>query len=551
MGSTIEEKLSELRRNYAETLPGKVRDLEAAWDCLPAQGWDAAELRHLHIGVHGVAGTGATLGFRELSDLAKQLELIIEDLLDQGRPAGAEEQTRVRQLLALLHKATAAPAGDTRPAPTLPDAHWSSTPPAGGEIRTVPTRRGRRIVLAERASDNAGEIAHQLGHFGYEVEVVADAESLSAAARHKPAVIITAVDLAEAWLAEDTDRLATERPPVIYIGSSGALTTRLRAVRAGGAAYFVRPIQVGPLVDVLDRLTAEEPPEPYRVLVVDDEPAAAAHAALVLEHAGMRVRTVSNPLAVSDVLDELHPDLILMDLYMPECSGLELAQVIRQQEEYVGIPILFLSADRDRERQLAAIRHGGDDFLTKPVDDEHLRVQVAARARRSRAVRAAMVRDALTGLPNHTRIQEQLDLDLQRARRDHRSLAYAMLDIDLFKQVNDSYGHPTGDRVIKTLARLLQQRLRRSDVVGRYGGEEFAVILPDTTAAAAAQVLDAVRAAFAAIHHRCDTADFTVTISGGVAEFPHSVDAQHLREAADRALYAAKHAGRNRIVVAG
>jgi diguanylate cyclase (GGDEF)-like protein len=169
--------------------------------------------------------------------------------------------------------------------------------------------------------------------------------------------------------------------------------------------------------------------------------------------------------------------------------------------------------------------------------------------RRSRVLRSFMVRDSLTGLLNHTTIKAQLDVQLARVKRLGGKLAFAMLDIDHFKSVNDTYGHPTGDRVIRSLSRLLQQRLRTSDVVGRYGGEEFAVIFNDTDGATAVKVLDEIRHDFGLIRHRHEKGEFSVTISAGVSGFPAIDDPAVMNEAADKALYEAKHGGRNRVVL--
>jgi diguanylate cyclase (GGDEF)-like protein len=236
-----------------------------------------------------------------------------------------------------------------------------------------------------------------------------------------------------------------------------------------------------------------------------------------------------------------------MDMYMPGCTGEELAKVIRQQEAYVSVPIVFLSTETDTGRQLAAMQIGGDDFLTKPIRPEHLVSAVAARVHRYRVLRSYMERDSLTGLLNHTRLKEQLEVEVKRARRQGRSLAFVMIDIDRFKLVNDTYGHPTGDRVIKSLSHLLQQRLRRTDIIGRYGGEEFAVILTDTDGPTAIKLLDEIRAAFAQVRQQADGGEFSVTFSGGVAELSRFDSAADLGSAADRALYQAKREGRNRV----
>jgi len=242
------------------------------------------------------------------------------------------------------------------------------------------------------------------------------------------------------------------------------------------------------------------------------------------------------------------PDLILMDLYMPECTGLEVAGVIRQLEAYISVPIVYLSGETDVDRQMSAIRGGGDDFLTKPIQPNHLISAVNSRAKRARALRALMMRDSLTGLLNHTSIKDKLENELSRSRRTGSELVFAMIDIDKFKSINDNYGHPVGDRVIKSLARLLQQRLRKSDIVGRYGGEEFAAILLDTNLEHAQRIMDDVREAFFGVSQSSENSFFNVSFSCGLASFADYKDPVEMTDAADQALYKAKHGGRNQVV---
>jgi diguanylate cyclase (GGDEF)-like protein len=367
-----------------------------------------------------------------------------------------------------------------------------------------------------------------------------------------PAAIIMDVVFPEGALAgprtlADLAPQMEKPPPLIFISSRGDLSARLQAVRAGGVAYFTKPVDIAALIDQLDELTTSESPEPYRVLIVDDSPSLASFYAFTLQRAAMVTQTVTDPGRLLETLSEFNPELILMDMYMPDCTGAELAQVIRQQEAYVSVPIVFLSTETDMGKQLATMQLGGDDFLTKPIEPEHLVSAVAARVHRYRVLRSYMERDSLTGLLNHTKIKEQLEVEINRVKRQKHPLAFAMIDIDHFKSVNDTYGHPTGDRVIKSLSKLLHQRLRRTDVIGRYGGEEFAVIFGDTDGATAAKVVDDIRAAFAQVRQHAEGGEFSVTFSGGVAEFPRFGSAADISGAADRALYEAKHAGRNRV----
>jgi diguanylate cyclase (GGDEF)-like protein len=269
------------------------------------------------------------------------------------------------------------------------------------------------------------------------------------------------------------------------------------------------------------------------------------HYEAVLHGAGMEVKVLHKITDMLQVLGEYRPELILMDVYMSDYDGIDLARLIRQDNMYLDVPIVFLSSESDFEKQLHAIESGGDEFLNKPILPAHLVSALSSRVVRYRALRSLIMRDSLTGLFNHSAIKEHLVREIARARRGGTPLVLAMVDIDLFKRINDTYGHPVGDQVIRALSRLLQQRLRRGDIIGRYGGEEFAIIMPGTPADAAAKVLDQIRESFSKIRHYAEAQDFTATYSAGVAEMTADSDTDALFRIADLALYRAKHAGRN------
>jgi diguanylate cyclase (GGDEF)-like protein len=193
---------------------------------------------------------------------------------------------------------------------------------------------------------------------------------------------------------------------------------------------------------------------------------------------------------------------------------------------------------------------GGDDFLTKPLRPDYLVSAVTSRIERYRQLRALMVRDSLTGALNHSTIKEFLNQELSRAGRQQTALSFVMIDLDHFKSVNDTYGHAAGDRVLRSLAHLLKKRLRHHDIVGRYGGEEFSVVLPATTGTMALKIMDELRADFAMVLHQSNDADFSVTFSCGIADFPRFETLGEISEAADKALYQAKQEGRNRVILA-
>jgi diguanylate cyclase (GGDEF)-like protein len=244
--------------------------------------------------------------------------------------------------------------------------------------------------------------------------------------------------------------------------------------------------------------------------------------------------------------------MILMDMHMPGYSGPELATIIRHHTEWIGLPIVYLSAETDIAQQLQAMKRGADDFITKPISDAHLVSAVKIRAARSRQLADLASKDSLTGLLKHALIKESLALELARAQRNSKPISIAMIDIDLFKSVNDTYGHAVGDRVIVALAHLLKQRLRKTDIIGRYGGEEFVAILPECDLKTAKRLINDIRQRFSAISFQHEGKEFTSTLSAGIASnlLPFTLNSSELLVSADEALYLAKHSGRNQVQVA-
>ncbi len=408
------------------------------------------------------------------------------------------------------------------------------------------------IFLWPEASDDLREAAVQLGYYGYVAELFDSPAALLAAESRNPTGAL--IDCGKFDCLSEADKTAltalSSRVPLACMSSSGSIDARLAAVRMGCQAYFTRPLDMASLLDTLDRLTAPPQAEAGKVLIVDDSPALAAFYAAHLNEAGFVTQVVNDPLKTLDALNEHPPELILLDMNMPGASGEEIAKVIRQQEAYLSIPIVFLSAESDIGRQREAMSLGGDEFLHKPIEPEHLISAVKSRVIRYRSLRALMVRDSLTGLLNHTSFKERLRAEVARAKRQGKPLSVALIDIDLFKKVNDGYGHPAGDRVIKSLSRLLKQRLRGADVIGRYGGEEFAVALPDTPIEGALRVLDNIRESFAAIIQHAGDKTFQVSLSAGISQNAAASDGESLIQAADEALYVAKHEGRNQVKAA-
>jgi len=543
---TLQQKLAELRRNYAEQLPAKLAQINETWrKVLAASSRDEALLSDLYRQAHSLTGSGATFGFTALSNAARELETLLKSIqTDAPSVLTPQQASQISgQLTGLL---------DAAQQPDLAVAPAAPAPP----IKAMTQHLTRLIYLVEDDTELAASISLQIGHYGYQVHTFHTPSAVfSSLNAETPDAIIMDIIFSEGDFAgtEAIPEIMQQlgKPiPVIFISSREDFSARLRAVRANGAAYFAKPFEINALIDTLDRLTSEETPAPARVLILDDDPNLAAFYSHTLHHAGMEPQVLTDPMHVLETMQDFNPELILLDMYMPDCRGDEIAAVIRQQPAYVSVPIVFLSAETDLATQQSAMRDGGDDFLVKPISAAHLVDAISTRVKRYRALRSVMVRDSLTGLLNHTAASEHLKSEVDRALRTKSPLSFAMIDIDHFKRVNDTYGHPVGDRVIKSLSRLLKQRLRKSDVIGRYGGEEFAVILPDTDAAAAAALLEQIRVNFEKIAQQAEGKSFSVTFSCGIATLGEIKSAGELTSAADRALYTAKDDGRNKVKAA-
>jgi len=432
------EKLRALQELYTAQLPEKLAALRRSL----AESGSERGLAQLHHAAHGLAGSGGTFGYPHVSATARSLERMAAAALQAGRALSGPEREAATALIDVLERA----AWDAAPAPPAP------------AVRAVAELPRKLVYLLDGDAAAADALKSQLGHFGYQVEVFATQGRLATApARPELGALIMSVDLRVPDLASaHTKFMAASRlnAPVMFLSTRGDLPARLVATRAGCAGYFVKPIDVRALVGALDAVTGRRSAEPERVLIVDDSPELAERYAVVLESAGMRTLATGDPLQILACLSEFRPDLVLMDMFLPGCTGAELAGVIRQFEAYVSVPIVFLSTELDPARQLAAIALGGDEFLTKPIAPDDLVAAVSARLRRSRALRACVTQDGLTGLLNRAATKERVAVEISRAVRERHPLSLAMIDLDHFKSINDSHGHPAGDRVLRGLAEL-------------------------------------------------------------------------------------------------
>jgi diguanylate cyclase (GGDEF)-like protein len=289
-----------------------------------------------------------------------------------------------------------------------------------------------------------------------------------------------------------------------------------------------------------------------RVLCVDDDPLVLGQLKTTLNSMGLQTRGLYEPQRFWDELEAWVPDMILLDLDMPCVGGLELCRALRASARWGELPIIMITARDDHDTKFRVFRAGADDFIAKPFLEPELRQRISNRLGRSRVERDESERDPLTGLLTRRKAVPLLRRLLSLASQKGLEMSFAMIDLDRFKSVNDTYGHATGDQVLKTTARIVQTAFRDGDVVARWGGEELVVGACRMSKEMMVNRLRRVLTSIQAIEYRGPKGTrFHTSFSGGIAEFPADGDeVNSLLEEADKALYRAKEEGRARVLTA-
>jgi len=284
------------------------------------------------------------------------------------------------------------------------------------------------------------------------------------------------------------------------------------------------------------------------VLVADDDRVTRTMVTAWLRGSGFDVVAARDGDEALAVATERQPDLLLVDVTMPGRDGYDVCRAI-QTASAVPPPVIFLTAHATMTSRLTGLDAGAVDYIVKPFDQAELLARVRA-ALRTKAVRDGLAeqatRDGLTGLLNRRELDVRSAAAVALAGRHGRSLSCLMVDIDHFKLVNDHFGHAAGDEVLREAARRMVSACRVSDVIGRYGGEEFLLLLPETCGADAVTTGDKLRRVIAERPVDLEGLSIPITASVGVAAWDASMETSELHEAADRALYRAKERGRNR-----
>ena len=336
---------------------------------------------------------------------------------------------------------------------------------------------------------------------------------------------------------------------IIFVSRSAHLFDRLAAIRSGGDVFLDFPVRKHLLMEILEPFLDRNFRDPFRVLMIHSDDGKNKNALQpLIRNKQVTLKVIMKAMDILDTLTSFSPEVVVLGNNITDCSPNEIAQVIEQQKLFLGIPIIFLMNDNTvpSEVQLSSFNH---TFIKlEDMAEDKIKKLIETYASEFRLFCRQAVRDGLTGLLNPSMTRHCLEIELNRSQRLGSNLSFIMVDIDNFKEINDTFGHSFGDEVIKNLAQLLKDRLRKSDLVGRMGGDEFGIILCGTQASDALTILRDIKETFSKRVFKKNTVTFHCSFSAGISEYSGSRTSSNMIELSDKALLEAKAKGRNQVL---
>jgi diguanylate cyclase (GGDEF)-like protein len=518
-----------LQRDYLREAPARLAELRKDLAAFRAGEPDALE--SLRQRFHRLAGSGGSYGFPRITDVGRAME---HRILTPPLPVPQQDADLFEQAIQDLKVA-------------FDSAHVDvGLPMVLGRLPGF----GWRTLLVMPVSGIREEILRSLEEIGFVVDIrEGEIDPWDVSPSERPDLVIIGTDSGEDPLAMARYWAAAtpERPRAVVLADPTDRFDRLRTAAAGVDAVFGASTLPRGLAQYA-RALAQIGAPPANVVVVEDDPAQAQLFSTWLGQLNARVAICATAGQAREALAAETPDLVLLDVDLPDVDGYALARLMRQDPRLALVPIVFLTARHSLADEMEGLRAGGDDFLAKPVERSHLLQVVLTRTERGRRIRELVHRDGLTGVLNHATLMAELDHAIAFAARHGEPLTFLMLDLDHFKRINDTYGHLVGDQMLMHVARVFKQGIRGSDMLGRYGGEEFGVILRKCPPANGRAIAEKMRQALADATMALGGEPIPMRVSIGVATFPGSgKTASEVASAADKALYRAKSSGRDRV----
>lgn len=560
----LNEKLRGLLTRYCESLSGRRDSLTDALQALAAS--SAGDFRTddafavFRRDAHQLAGSGGSMGFPELGRVAQLLDVALVALTEAEAVPGPAELAQLRLLTAALLRRMAdltpetssllQPVDEQAEAILMAGDIAPGFAPPGIPLRPS-LRLGTEIVLVSQDDVVVDHLQKDLSPYGLTLTVRRDPGTLPAALSGMTTLVIVDRDAcgADGSLPADLTAGLAGDVPVAVMDAEDTLERRIAARSAGAVAFVGKPVNAAVVVDLLDRLHHVPDARPPVVVIAGPDGLEKALSAHVLRAAGMTCLQPAAPDTLLGSLAEARADLLIL---LPRWDGLAAGDILgalRQHPAHASLPVLLLGdGDTAGSDPHAA---GADVAVSLPFDPDALTLSVWHRVQRAREMQALITRDALCNLLTHGAFINQLERELSLARRARADLSVALLDIDNLREINELWGHQTGDAVLQGFSRLLRQRMRKTDIIGRLGGETFAIILPGASKVQARQVIADIAGAFRSLEQPCRDGVFQATVSAGIADFADGAGTvRDCLRAADSALFAAKNRGRDQVCLA-
>jgi diguanylate cyclase (GGDEF)-like protein len=541
----VESGALALKARFTKLLPERIVVVQEAINKFAAHPADKDFWREARRQSHNLKGTARSCGYEMVGDSAERLEMFL-NLIDRDDSADTPgRMADLKELCGQLKSDVELELGKNVALKELPDGEDIAD---SGSVRV--------LVLTKESFPKLENISDDLPislHFANSIE-----EATAKASRLVLDAALIDLDSQDNSMLMNFARELRNLPgnenlPIGFIRDPATPNDLSESMHAGGAVHIEKPLRSIHLAESIQYLIGAREGGRPRILAVDDDEDFAHLISTVLGREGMIVKTLNNPSKVLSFLDKYVPDLILLDVNMPALSGFELCRMLRANPRWHDLPIIFLTGEAGLEARMSAFDAGGDDYLPKPVSPVELTMRVKIRLERARLLRERADKDVLTGLYIRRSFIELVNAIQSESVRTGLVFTIALLDVDLFKKVNDTYGHIAGDRVLAHLGTLLRRRFRAQDVRARWGGEEFIMafrlVEKDAIKGSLERALTELRGhVFEGDHGDA----FSVTFSSGLASFPQDGQTfQELLAAADRRLYIAKQNGRNQAVANG
>jgi diguanylate cyclase (GGDEF)-like protein len=512
----------DLIQSFLQQVPGRVSAILENWHQLVQSDWDGKLVDVLIERISTLAESGTKFGVPQISQSGNSLIGHLSDYHNTGLKPQHDDVVALDGLVHAFKDAAIQACNQQAEALLVAAQESSESIELTGEGICIVFMLGIPEALAASLSRN-------LQAQGFDVRLLQDAEEIIHHYDLNPderCLLISHTDWLPKLFPDDKQgglwNKESGLPGVqtAFIADSNDLKTRLAAMRADASAYWSKPVDPFLVAKRVRELTSSESDTAYRVLIVEDDPAQADFADAILSKVDFKCRSVTDPLKVMDGLYEFKPDLILMDLYMPGASGTELTTIIREQNEFVDIPIVFLSGEQDLDKQLTALSFGGEDFLSKPIAPKHLITTVTNRIRRARQLSHRLGgpsrSEKETGLHTRNYLLERLDALLLAESNLDEASAVIYLQIDNPEHLVESVGIGGMDVVLVEVAKSLKQHLQNQDVLTRFGDSSLGLLLSRPDLEAIVALMEKVCQAMAAEIIEIENTTIGITLSIGI-----------------------------------